>query len=554
MKKRIVFLLLILSPLPCVSQTNPTGDRPKLVVGIVVDQMREEYLYRFADKFGSNGFQRLMSDGFMLRNAHYNYVPTYTGPGHASVYTGTTPAIHGIIGNDYYDKQIRKVVNCVEDSRFQPVGSKDGNGDVSPARLLSSTITDELKLSSQMRSRVVGVSIKDRGAVLPAGHLPDGAYWYDALTGKFITSTYYKKELPSWVNKFNVRNLADKYLSQDWNTVLPILSYTESGPDDNLYEGVFKSKDKPVFPYNLKELRKANNNFEMLPFTPFGNDLLTEMAKAAIDGEGLGEDATTDFLTISFSSPDVIGHMMGPNSVELEDLYIRLDRNIADILTTLDKKTGAGNYCVFLTADHAVADVPQYLKDNSIPAGILKMQQIEAAATSILTLSQPGKKIIENMSNNQIFFNQDLYSTNLKTAAEDFRNATGVLVQYLQGINGIAQVYTADVVKASDYGDKGIKGMIARGYNHKRSGEIIFVTEPGWLSYSGSKGTTHGSPYNYDTNVPVLFYGWGIKKGSSVQYHTTTDIAPTLSILLKIKFPGGCTGQPIQEIIDSDIK
>ena len=525
-----------------------TNERPRLVVGIVVDQMRQEYLYRFANKFGPGGFKRLMSDGFMLKNAHYNYVPTVTGPGHASVYTGTTPAIHGIIGNDWYDKESRKQVNCVGDDRQKPLGNDKGNGDVSPWRMLSTTITDELKLSTQMASKVVGISIKDRGAVLPAGHTPDGAYWYDGTTGHFISSTYYMQDLPDWIKRFNAQNLAAKYLSQEWNTLLPIAQYTESGPDDSPYETKLKGKEKPTFPYNLPELRKSSG-YDLLTSTPFGDDILTDLAKATLDAEGMGKDDTPDFLAISYSTPDIVGHGMGPNSVEIEDVYIRLDRNIQDLLNELDKKVGQGKYTVFLTADHAVAEVPQYLKDHSIPADYFKFTG-EAGLNDYLQKYFPGKKMVENVSNNQVFLNQDLFSGDPKSGGIELLIATELINRYLMTIPGVAQVYSESILRQGDYGQQGTKGMIIRGYNHKRSGDIAFVLEPGWMS-AGATGTTHGSGYTYDTSVPALFYGAGIKKGSSTQYHPITDIAPTLSMVLSVKFPSGCTGQPVSEALES---
>ena len=533
--------------LPVISWSQKINERPRLVVGIVVDQMRQEYLYRFAGKFGPGGFKRLMNDGFMLRNAHYNYVPTITGPGHASVYTGTTPSIHGIIGNDWYDKESRKYVNCVGDDRQKPVGNDKGNGDVSPWRMLSTTITDELKLATQMRSKIVGISLKDRGAVLPAGHTPDGAYWYDGTAGHFMSSTYYMQDLPDWIKKFNAQNLAAKYLSQEWNTLLPITQYTESGPDDSPYETKLKGKEKPTFPYNLPELSRSYG-FDLLSSTPFGDDILTDLAKAAIDGEGMGKDDVPDFLAISYSSPDIVGHAMGPNSVEIEDIYIRLDRNVQDLLNELDKKVGPGKYIVFLTADHAVADVPQYLKDHSIPADYFKTTG-ETGLNDYLQKYFPGKKMVENVSNDQVFLNQDLFSGDPKSGGIELLIATELINRYLMALPGVAQVYSESVLRQADYGQQGIKGMVIRGYNHKRSGDIAYVLEPGWLT-GGATGTTHSSAYTYDTSVPALFYGAGIKKGSSTQYHPVTDIAPTLSIALGIKFPSGCTGQPIRELLE----
>ncbi len=544
MKRTIIFLFAI------VSVVAHAQDKPKLVVGIVVDQMRQEYLYRFEKKFSAGGFKRLMGDGFMLTNAHYNYMPTYTGPGHASVYTGTTPAVHGIIGNDWYDKVSKTDVNCVGDENQMPVGDEKGNGDVSPWRMLSSTITDELKLATQKRAKVIGLSLKDRGAVLPAGHMADGAYWFDGPSGKFISSTFYKPGLPVWLDKFNATKPADKYFTQDWATLLPIDQYTESGPDDSPYEAKLRKDSPPVFPYKLKEMRPKYASSDLISTTGFGADMLLEATQAAIDGEELGKDDVTDFLTVSFSSPDIVGHAMGPNSVEVEDVYLRLDRNIETLLSDLDKKVGKGQYVVFLTADHAVADNPQFLKDNKMQAGSFKQAVTEAGLNEHLKKYFPDKKIINRIINDQIFLNQEAFTGDPKSSGVDLLVATELISQYLMGVEGVAVVYSSSTLKAADYGEKGLKGNMARGYNHKRSGDISYALQPGWLSWAGVTGTTHGSGYTYDTHVPVLFYGWGIKKGKSSQPHTITDIAPTLSVLLKIKFPSGCTGQPIVEIVD----
>jgi predicted AlkP superfamily pyrophosphatase or phosphodiesterase len=540
MKHRILFVLASI-----VSMSIAAQDQPKLVVGIVVDQMRQEYLYRFEKKFGPGGFKRLVNDGFMLKNAHYNYVPTYTGPGHATIYTGTTPAIHGIIGNDWYDKDSQQMVNCVGDSRQKAVGLDQLRGAVSPWRMISTTITDELKVATQRRAKVIGLSMKDRGAVLPAGHMPDGAYWFDSPSGKFISSTYYKPGLPSWLDKFNGLNLPEQYISREWKPLLPIEQYDESGPDDAPFESRMKGKDqKPVFPYKLKEIRGQNTGYELLVATPFGSDLLTDLTKAAIDGEELGQDAITDFLCVSFSSPDYVGHGMGPNSVEIEDTYIRIDKNLEDLLNTLDRKVGAGNYVVFLTSDHGVSDIPSQMILNKLPAGMIQSTKVFTGLNEFLKPYFGERKIVERITNAQVFLNHEAFTGDLKTAGVDLLVATELISQYLMGLDGVAAVYQAATIRASDFGEKGVKGTLVRGYNHKRSGDILVVMEPNWHEQMEA-GTTHGSPYSYDTHVPVIFYGWGIAKGSSVEYQTVSDIAPTLSVLLKIKFPSGCTGQPI---------
>ena len=545
MSKKLLYLLTALTFCSTTLSAQNT-DQPKLVVGIVVDQMRFEYLYRFRSKFGEDGFKRIMGEGFTLQNGHYNYVPTYTGPGHASVYTGTTPAVHGIIGNDFYDKTERKMVNCVGDARFKPVGIDEGNGDVSPARLITTTITDELKLATQKKAKVIGVSFKDRGAVLPAGHMADGAFWFE--NGKFITSTYYMSKLPDWTEKFNQRNLPETYLSQTWNTLLPIEQYTESGPDESPYETKFKGKTNTSFPYDLRELRKTNGD-GVIYYTPFGNDLLTELAKAALDGEGLGTHTVTDFLTISYSSTDALGHAMGPNAVEIEDMYIRLDRNMADLLKTLDKKVGKGQYTLFLSADHAVAEVPQYLHDNRIPSGYFNEANVKANLEAYLQKYYPGREVIENISNGQVFLNQAAFGADPRSAGVDMLIVTELISKYFMATEGVADVFSEHLIRQTPYNTTGVKGMVVRGYHPKRSGDLAIVLEPGWFESSRIQGSTHGSPYTYDTHVPILFFGKGIRKGATATYHTVTDIAPTLSVILKIRFPNGATGQPVTEAL-----
>lgn len=527
------------------------NSRPKLVVGIVVDQMRQEYVYRYYAGFGEGGFKRLVNEGFMLQNAHYNYAPTVTGAGHASIYTGTTPAIHGVIGNDWYDKDLGKDVYCVSDDRYATVGSTTVySGKMSPHRMLTTTITDELKLSTIRRSKVIGLSIKDRGSILPAGHLADAAYWYDEKTGRFITSTFYMNQLPQWVEKFNQLNLPDKYLSGVWNPTRPVNEYTGSGTDESPYEAKFKGKEKSVFPYNLQALRKENGNYDLLSYTPFSNDYLTEMAKATLDNEKMGLDEWTDFLCVSYSAPDKFGHSVGPYAVELEDMYIRLDKNLEDLFKKLDQVAGAGNYVVFLTADHGVADNPQFMIDQKAPAGYVRNENIKVRLNEHLAQYFPGKTLVEKIINEQIYFNHDVFSAEPKTGGVDLLIATELTVNFLLQEKGVANVFPKNLIRQGNFEEAGHKGMVIRGFNPKRSGDISFILEPGWYEAGSIQGTTHGSSYTYDTHVPMMFYGKGIKNGTSVQPHTITDIAATLAVLLKTKFPNGCTGQPIAELFD----
>ncbi|SIN65023.1 alkaline phosphatase PafA [Algoriphagus halophilus] len=537
----ILLFLTVLALGPILAQTKT--EKPKLIVGIIVDQMRQEYLYRFADRYKEGGFKRLMNDGFMMKNGHYNYIPTYTGPGHASVYTGTTPATHGIISNSWYVRSLKGSLYCAEDSTVTAVGGSAASGQISPRNLLTTTITDELRYATNKRSKVVGVAIKDRGASLPAGHLGD-AYWYDSGTGEFMTSTYYYDSLPDWVQNFNEKKLAEKYLSQTWNTLYPIETYTQSIADNNDFEAPFAGKDTPTFPYVLDSLKQGNGELGLIASTPFGNTLTLDFAIAAMEGEDLGNRGETDFLALSFSSPDYIGHRFGPMSKEVEDNYLRLDLEFERLLNYLDEKYGEGEYLVFLTADHAVADVATHMISENIPAGNLNNSYIYAQLKGYTQLTYGEGDWIENLSNEQVFLNHELIrekGMNLKDMQDDLAN-------FLLRFRGIKEVYTAYAMKNSEF-TAGRAGRLQMGYNQKSSGDLLITLEPGWLT-GGAKGTSHGTGYSYDTNVPMVFYGWNIPAGETSRYVTITDIAPTLSMMLDIKLPNGTTGHPITEITD----
>ncbi len=537
----LTLLILIASSTIALAQT----ERPKLVVGIIVDQMRQEYLYRFENHYGENGFKRLMNEGFEVKNGHYDYIPTYTGPGHASVYTGTTPRTHGIISNSWYSRELKGMMYCAGDSTVTAVGGTEKNGKISARNLLSTTITDELKLFTQGKSKVVGVAIKDRGSSLPAGHMADGAYWYDSSTGTFMSSTYYIEELPKWVQKFNKQDKADDYLKRKWNTVKSIETYVESAADNNPYETPFKGQRLPEFPYDLKKLRDENGNFGLISNTPFGNSLTTDFALAAIEGEALGDDEVTDFLALSYSSTDYVGHQFGPHSKEVQDTYIRLDQDLARLFEALDSKLGKDGYLVFLSADHAVADVPNYLKDLKVPAGNFTEKKHLPAITAALNAEYGVGDWLENASSDQVFLNLALLEERKVNKAE----IQAFLADQLNQLEGVAQAFTGTDM-TNNYYSSGSQALLQAGYNLDRSGDILLVYEPGWISSSWPTGTTHGSGYTYDTHVPILFYGWGIPKGSTVKKYAITDIAPTLSMLLNIKLPNGASGEPILEIFE----
>ena len=531
----VVFSVLVLANLQA-------QHSPKLVVGIVVDQMKMEYLYRFNDDFSEKGFKRLMRDGYTFHNMQYNYLPTYTGPGHASIYTGATPATHGIVGNEWFSRKLGKERYCTEDDSVKTIGDgTKAEGQMSPKNLLSTTITDELRMTTNFKGKVIGMSLKDRGAILPAGHFANWAFWY-SKTGAFISSTFYGEKLPDWVTQFNNEKHYLPYLNQNWELFKPIATYNESLHDDNPYEGKLYKSDKPVFPYNLKEML-AKNDAGIIRSTPFGNNLLAEFAIKAIEMEELGEDDNTDFLTVSFSSTDYVGHELGPRSMELQDTYLRLDQTIAEFLNYLDTTVGKGNYLVFLTADHAGAENAKYLNDNKYNVTNVLPKDIRTALKNFST-DTFGEDLVLNYSSFNLFFNKEI----IKTKGLELTKVKQAFKDFLMTQDQVKRVYTEDEI-LSNLGNDANLNCIAKGYDVTQNGDLVILDKPGYIEY-GKTGTSHGTIYSYDTHVPCIFYGWHIPKGETHDRKEITEIAPTLAQILKIPFPNGTECKVLLEVLD----
>ncbi|MCO4820767.1 MAG: alkaline phosphatase family protein [Flavobacteriaceae bacterium] len=527
-----------------VSIAQSSQSKPKLVVGIVVDQMRYDYLTRFEDGFGEGGFKRMMNEGFNCKNNHYNYVPTYTGPGHASIYTGTTPKSHGIISNSWYNKFENKSVYCAGDDEVQSVGTATNAGQMSPHRMLTTSFADENRLFTQMRGKTIGVSVKDRGAILPAGHTANAAYWFQGkLEGNFITSTHYMTELPKWVEKYNDGDHVSKYM-KTWSTLENIVTYTQSGDDLNTFEGGFKGKETAEFPYDLKKLSPENGGFDILKSTPYGNSIVTDFAIAALEGEALGKDNHTDVLAVSFSSTDYIGHNFGVNSKEVQDTYLRLDRDLERFFNALDDKVGKGEYTVFLTSDHGAVNVPSYLRSVKIPAGYVNSNAQKQQFNNFMFNTYKSTELIKNVSNNQIFLDHE----KIKALGLNLEEVKTAIVNEIVNYESVGKAYTSAAITTLGTAND-VEQLVQNGFNQKRSGDIIFVNDPAVITYSKT-GSTHGSGLNYDTHVPLLFFGKGIQKGSTFKPTKIVDIAPTISALLGISFPNGATGDILDFVID----
>lgn len=550
MKKYLLLSLFIAGFINATAQSKEDVKpftKPKLVVGIVVDQMRYDYLVRFWDRYQDGGFKRMVNEGFNCKNNHFNYIPTYTAVGHASVYTGTTPNVHGVIGNNWYDKVADRMVYCTEDNNANSVGTTSDAGKMSPWRMESSTITDQLKLATVSKGKVIGVSVKDRGSILPAGHAADAAYWFHGSDeGVWITSDYYMKELPKWVKKFNKSNQAEKY-KKVWNTLYDIDTYHQSLADKNAYEGPFKTQGAAVFPYDIPALWEKNGAFDLIKGVPFGNSLTADFAMAAIEGEDLGQDDITDFIAISFSSSDYVGHRFGVSAVETQDMYLRLDLDIERLLNYLDDKVGQGEYTVFLTSDHAAVEVPAYLEDLKIPGGYADSKGFRSNLDTFLKETYNSEDLVKNISNGQIFLNQE----RLKEIGITSKEIEDAIVNEIKNYKHVAQAYTGYAMRNQTF-TRGIASKLQLGYNFNRSGDVLFVWEPGYLATSSRTGTSHGTGYAYDTHAPLLFFGKGINHGSTVKRTEIPDIANTIAALLGIAFPSGSNGEPISEALQLD--
>ncbi len=539
--KTKIFLLLTISIILISGRIFPQYiNQPKLVVGIVIDQMRFDYLYRFQKYYVSSGFQRLMNNGSNFTFAHYNYSPTTTGPGHASIFTGTTPYFHGIIANDWYDKQKRKMIYCVRDTLIKSIGSNDSEGEMSPKNLLASTITDQLKLSTKGQSKVLAISLKDRSAILPGGHFANAAYWYDNKTGDFISSSYYLQLLPKWVDDFNKRKLADKYLSEGWNLSHQRSDYSINDPDESKYEVDEFKEGKTSFPHTFNKL-KDNEKYEVFETTPFGNEIVEEFVKSALENENLGKGNVTDFLTVSFSSTDHVGHDYGTYSYEIEDTYLRLDMLLQDLLKTLDKQTGRGNYLLFLTADHAALETPGYLKDNRLPTGELNIKRFTDSLKAFCGNVYGDKNLVENISSRQIYLNREV----IKKRYLNIHEIEQKIEDYLRdNFPVITSIYKRDNLEKQT-ASRDNANPILNGYNPFLAGDIVVNLLPGYLPNFLEKGTTHSTAYPYDTHVPMIFYGWNIPKQTINTPVYTIDIAATIANLLKIQEPSACIGIPL---------
>jgi len=521
--------------------------RPKLVIGIVIDQMRWDYLYRYNDLFKADGgFKRLLNNGFSCENTFIPYVPTVTGAGHTCIYTGSVPAIHGIVGNNWFDNIDNRAYYCTDDSTVHAVGDTTVDVRMSPKNMFATTIGDELRMATNFKSKVIGLSLKDRAAILPAGHAANGAYWYDKK-GYFISSSYYMDSVPTWVETFNKRRVADSLYSLAWVKYLPWNLTTQSYAYDQYAEDASAYSDRPFgknqsqLPYDLSKY--IGKDYSKIATTPQGNVLLEMMAEAAVSNEQLGKGTATDMLTVSFSSPDYIGHAYGPDSYEQLDDYVRLDDVLAKFFNFLDSTVGKGQYTLFLTADHGVSHIPGFDSTHHLPGGYFYGDSTVKEMNQQLAAKFGTDSLVKGIDNFQVYLNHPL----IQSASLDKKAIEEWVIHYLQQQTAVAQAF--DLKDIGNYPVTAMqKEMVVNGYFPSRAGDVQIIVKPGFVE-GGGPADSHGVWNPYDSHIPLLWYGWGIKQGASNKEVYMTDIAPTVAALLHIQMPDGCIGKVIPDVM-----
>jgi predicted AlkP superfamily pyrophosphatase or phosphodiesterase len=519
-------------------------ERPRLIVGIVISQMRYDYVQRFWNKMDEGGMKLLVNRGSFCRNAAFNYLFSQQGVGHASISTGTTPSDHGIVGSEWYLYLQDRIEKNIEDAQARAVGGDVDNGKYSPKNLMCTTFSDELRLTSNFQSKVFSVSLDPAPGIFSAGHTASGAYWFDKRTGNWITSSYYADSLPSWVNIFNGKRFPDIYLKETWDVLFPIDQYTESLPDRNPYETGFKGQI--TFPYILEEISETSRSridYGLLDKTPFGNTYTKDFASTLIVHENLGKDNITDVLTVCFTAMENIGNLFGPNAVEVEDAFLRLDKEIAHFLAFLDRQVGKENALVFLTSDHGVAQVPSFLSDNKVPAGYFNQNGALSLLMSALNNTYGKGDWIRAYHAQQIYLNHNL----IEDSKLSLSQMQEYVAQFMLQFSGVANTVTAHTLQTANF-TEGVYRKIQNSYNQKRSGDVIINLKAGWVE-KGEASTGGTSSYSYDSRIPLIWYGWKIGRLNITRQVDIIDIAPTLSTLLNITFPNSCTGNPIFELI-----
>jgi len=521
-------------------------DKPRLVIGIVVEQLKYDQLEKFRDRLGDNGIKRLINEGTYFKNASFEYMLTQSAPGHATISTGAEPSFHGITSDNWYVPLKNELIYCTKDIEVNPVGGSYESGLHSPVNLQASTFSDELIMASNSKSKVFAIGLKESSAILSAGHAANGAYWFDNTTGTMMTSTYYIDSLPVWVNDFNAMKFSESYINSTWSPLRSLEQYSDCLADSNQFEAGFNGVN--YFPYDLKKIRSKSsgafkNDYSILRETPFGNKFTTNFAIRLIEKERLGKDDITDYISICYSATDNIGHRFGPSSVEMGDAILRLDDDIKNLLAYVNDSIGKRNVLIYFTSAHGISEIPAVLQQNRIPAGYFKQNQALQLLRSYLNAVYGEGDWVKGYSERQVFLNRTLIE-DARLSLEDVQKK---VARFLVQFTGVSAAYPYSAFEANDFGNGNLRRII-NSFSPQRSGDVIVTLNPGWVEKDGDYVTNHNSPYEYDSHVPLVWYGWTVNRASITRHVNMTDIAATLSSLCKIPYPNACTGEPMVEL------
>lgn len=542
----IVIALLLFSPVsvqPAFAQLS-IASQPKLVLFLVVDQMSFDYLSRFQERFGAGGFKFLMENGANFVNCHYRQSTTVTAVGHSVIATGAYPWSTGIISNDWYSRRKEKEFLAVEDDTVQLVGA---NGPGASCRTMAgTTVGDEMRLATNGRSKVVCCSLKDRASLFLAGRMANNAFWFDARTGHFVSSSQFGSTLPGWVMAFNDKRYAENYFGKPWNRLLPENLYNASTKDDYTYERALPG-DGRQFPHVITGGAQSPNEhyFSVYQMTPFANQMLTDFAREAIDKENLGLHESPDLLGISFSATDYLGHSFGPNSQEVEDMFLRLDQSLASFFQYLDQKIGLDKCLIVLSSDHGVMPIPEFLRDKGLDAGRIDPKALRSLLESALDQKLGPDDWIASFQAPNLYFNRNTI-VRQKVRKQDVED---IAAQTAESVPGVGEVYTAFQFYMNQMPPSPYIEAVKRSYFTSRSGDVMILPKTGHIFSSEPNGTSHGSPFRYDSQVPLIMMGPGVKPGRYSQDCSPADIAPTVTALLHIAAPSLCEGRVLAEAL-----
>lgn len=546
-KMVILVFFLVMSGVVCGQSAYIPPEKPKLIIGIVVEQLRYDHIEQFRNYLSDDGIKILLNEGTYYQDASFQYMLTQSAPGHATISTGAEPALHGITSDSWYLPLKNELIYCTKDIEVDPVGGSYESGLQSPANLLSSTFSDELKMASNGRSKVYSVGVKDHASILSAGHAADAAYWFDNTNGTWMSSTYYIDSLPLWVNNFNASRYSDTYLNSVWSLFGKEEAYTACTNDTNRYEIGFSGVN--YFPYNLKSLSDKGKlftkgkDYSLLRETPYSNSLTTRFAIDLIEKESLGKDDDTDFLSICYTATDYIGHRFGPSSYEMADAIFRLDKDLSELLTYLNDSIGKRNVLVYFTASHGVSEIPEIRESYRIPSGYFIYGQAVQLLRSYLNVIYGEGNWVKGYSDRQIYLNRTL----IEDARIPLEEIQKVVARFVVQFSGVASAYPYSAFESDNFEGGNMK-RIMNNFNSQRSGDVIIALNPGWVEKEEGMATNHNSPYECDTHVPLIWYGWTVNRGTVARKVNMTDIAATLSSLLKIPYPNACSGSPMVEL------